>query len=108
MKHPFKRLFKTPACAALLTLSASAWAQSINPDLLPSSKTKPAPLADLATFQDCADCPVMVALPLSGFYMGSDPKEQGRRKGLDDDEGDGKRWVQFKQRFAMGQTEVSG
>jgi formylglycine-generating enzyme required for sulfatase activity len=59
------------------------------------------PVADApATFRDCSDCPVMVALPPGAFLMGAEGGEPGRPEGP-------VRSVRIAYRFALGRHEVT-
>jgi len=63
----------------------------------PRAATRPG-----TVFQDCADCPRMVALPVGEFTMGSPAAEVGR--GLDEGP---QRQVLITQAFALGRSEVT-
>ncbi len=75
---------KRPALLALLLAAAPAFAAE--------------------TFQDCTDCPAMVAVEPGRFRMGSPADEAGRA--ADGHEGP-VREVQITRRFALGREEVS-
>ncbi len=75
---------KRPALLALLLAAAPAFAAE--------------------TFQDCTDCPAMVAVEPGRFRMGSPADEAGRA--ADGHEGP-VREVQIARRFALGRDEVS-
>jgi formylglycine-generating enzyme required for sulfatase activity len=59
-----------------------------------------APVAD-REFQDCAECPAMVAIPSGTYWMGSPTTEKSR---LDDEK---QHRVTIPAPFAMGETEVT-
>jgi formylglycine-generating enzyme required for sulfatase activity len=63
----------------------------------PRAATRPG-----SVFQDCADCPRMVAIPVGEFTMGSPAAEAGR--GLDEGP---QRQVSIAQAFALGRSEVT-
>lgn len=67
----------------------------------PVPPTAPAAIQSGQTIQDCAECPVMVALPAGSFEMGSPASEPGRNAS----EGPVRR-VQI-QAFLMGKHEVT-
>ena len=76
-----------------ILLSLPLWSQQNTGDSAPSPRE---------TFQDCDECPKMVAVPSGRFTMGSSVREEGR----DDDEGPMRR-VRIDYQFAVGVYEVT-
>lgn len=89
--------------AALLAIYLLGWpVPVVNPGDVTVAERAPGPSQPLPAFQDCKDCPKMIALPAGAFMMGSPEGERGR----EDVEGLPRR-VLIPKRFAIGKFEVT-